>query len=268
MWFNRAALKAEAKACMRQSTANPYITALVYTLISFILAELSSRLLFPSDLVYFSVDTQNYTVHFEVSPYYFERIYREPLAYLIDFLVGIADYMLDVGMIIFALNVARRAESAIGNLFDGFAQFLRVILLYLLEGLFVFPWALLFIIPGIVASYRYRLAIYLLLDHPEMGVMDCIRESKRLMNGRKGELFVLDLSFFGWLLLTAIPLVGLAVSIYVTPYIETTRAGFYLAVTGLDSRRDEGGRYGHEYERQRRYEEQYRDRDGRDPWDD
>ena len=96
MWFNRAALKAEAKACMRQSTANPYITALVYTLISFILAELSSRLLFPSDLVYFSVDTQNYTVHFEVSPYYFERIYREPLAYLIDFLVGIADYMLDV----------------------------------------------------------------------------------------------------------------------------------------------------------------------------
>ena len=111
-------------------------------------------------------------------------------------------------------------------------------------------------------------AFYLLLDHPEMGVMDCIRESKRLMNGRKGELFVLDLSFFGWLLLTAIPLVGLAVSIYVTPYIETTRAGFYLAVTGLDSRRDEGGRYGHEYERQRRYEEQYRDRDGRDPWDD
>ena len=77
-----------------------------------------------------------------------------------------------------------------------------------------------------------------------------------------------DASFFGWLLLTAIPLVGLAVSIYVTPYIETTRAGFYLAVTGLDSRRDEGGRYGHEYERQRRYEEQYRDRDGRDPWDD
>lgn len=253
MWFNRAALKAEAKACMRQSTANPYITALVYTLISFILAELSSRLLFPSDLVYFSVDTQNYTVHFEVSPYYFERIYREPLAYLIDFLVGIADYMLDVGMIIFALNVARRAESAIGNLFDGFAQFLRVILLYLLEGLFVFLWALLFIIPGIVASYRYRLAIYLLLDHPEMGVMDCIRESKRLMYGRKGELFILDLSFLGWYLLTIIPFA----SVYVTPYIQTTRAGYYLAVISIDSQHDSRGRFGREDGRQ----------DYREPWE-
>ena len=51
MWFNRAALKAEAKACMRQSKANPYITALVYILISYILALLANRLVIPDNLI-------------------------------------------------------------------------------------------------------------------------------------------------------------------------------------------------------------------------
>lgn len=136
---------------------------------------------------------------------------------------------------------------------DGFSHFLRLIALNLLEGLFVFLWSLLFIIPGIVAAYRYRLAIYLLLEHPEMRVMDCIRESKRLMYGRKGELFILDLSFLGWYLLTIIPFA----SVYVTPYIQTTRAGYYLAVISIDSQHDSRGRFGREDGRQ----------DYREPWE-
>ena len=112
------------------------------------------------------------------------------------------------------------------------ASFFRLIALYIVESVFVFLWSLLFVIPGIVASYRYRLAIYLMLERPELGVMDCIRESKRLMNGRKGELFVMDLSFIGWTILTIIPFV----SIFVTPYMQTTFAAYYLAVVEDDRR--------------------------------
>ena len=72
----------------------------------------------------------------------------------------------------------------------------------------------------------------MLLEHPEMGVMACIRESKRLMAGRKGELFVMDLSFIGWTILTIIPFV----SIFVTPYMQTTFAAYYLAVVEDDRR--------------------------------
>ncbi len=260
MWFNRAALKAEAKACMRQSKANPYVTALIYVLISYVLTLLSNELLFPEDMVRVTVDYYN-GVQVYVSPYYFQRILYEPMAYVINFLIEIARMMIGAGMIIFALNTARRVENSIGNLFDGFGFFLRIFLLYLVQALFIFLWALLFIIPGIVAAYRYRLAIYLLLEHPEMRVMDCIRESKRLMNGRKLELFTLDLSFIGWVLLSCIPYIGIAFNIYLTPYMEITRAGYYLAVTGVDSQRDPDGHYGREYERTRRYEERYRNRD-------
>ena len=51
------------------------------------------------------------------------------------------------------------------------------------------------------------------------------------MNGHKWELFVLDLSFIGWGLLTVIPFV----SVYVTPYMEVTCAGYYDALAGLGS---------------------------------
>ena len=68
-----------------------------------------------------------------------------------------------------------------------------------------------------------RQALYLLLDHPEMGVTECIRESKRLMRGHKAELFILDLSFIGWALLSVIPFV----SIYTIPYTEATYALYY-----------------------------------------
>lgn len=94
----------------------------------------------------------------------------------------------------------------------------------------MFLWGLLFVIPGIVASYRYRQALYLLLDHPEMGIMECISESKRMMRGHKAELFILDLSFLGWSLLTIIPFV----SVYVLPYMQSTYAIYYMHLRELD----------------------------------
>ena len=79
------------------------------------------------------------------------------------------------------------------------------------------------------------LAIYLLLDHPDWRVGQCIRESKRLMKGHKGEIFMLDLSFFGWYLLTAIPVV----QIYVTPYVQLARAEFYNRLVGCSTAAEE-----------------------------
>ena len=75
----------------------------------------------------------------------------------------------------------------------------------LMRTLIVLLWSLLLVIPGIVAAYRYAMADYILYRHPEMGVMDVLRESKRCMQGRKGRLFFLHLSFLGWMLLIIVP---------------------------------------------------------------
>ena len=101
-------------------------------------------------------------------------------------------------------------------------------------------WSLLFVIPGIIAAYRYRMALYLLLDHPEMSVMQCIQESKRMMKGHKGELFVMDLSFLGWASLESIPVFGYAVQVWTTPYISMSYVLYYEALRGAETVNDAG----------------------------
>ena len=65
--------------------------------------------------------------------------------------------------------------------------------------------------------------------------MDCIRESKRIMSGNKGQLFVLDLSFIGWWILSGIPIVGLFVRVWVVPYTQMTYALYYTTLTGTNA---------------------------------
>lgn len=92
--------------------------------------------------------------------------------------------------------------------------------MYLLRLLLIFLWSLLFVIPGIVAVYRYSMAEYLLLNHPEMGPVQALRRSRELMMGNKGRAFGLDFSFIGWLLLT---------------YAASYALGWLFSVSGIDS---------------------------------
>ncbi|MBR1834722.1 MAG: DUF975 family protein [Bacteroidales bacterium] len=95
----------------------------------------------------------------------------------------------------------------------------------LLVMLFVFLWSLLLVIPGIVKSYSYALTPYILHDNPELKVTESLRCSQQMMQGYKGKLFLLDLSFIGWILLGIITF-GIGF-LWVRPYMITARAKFY-----------------------------------------
>ena len=167
------------------------------------------------------------------------------LGTFISILTGLMSMVLASGFVMYCMAIRRGERAEYLTLFDGFSFVGKVILLNIVIYLFTFFWSLLFVIPGIIAAYRYRQALYLLLDHPEMGVLECIRESKRLMRGHKAELFILDLSFIGWALLSIIPFV----SVYTLPYTESTYALYYSmlreqdAVPGPDRGPDPGAWY-------------------------
>ena len=93
---------------------------------------------------------------------------------------------------------------------------------------------MLFVIPGIIASYRYRLAYYILIDDPGKGALQCINESKLMMHGKKLDLLTIDISFIGWYILDLAvvfiipsPIALPIVSIWLSPYLGLTRAAFY-----------------------------------------
>lgn len=66
---------------------------------------------------------------------------------------------------------------------------------------------------------------YIALDNPELGANECIERSMKMMKGHKGKLFLLDLSFIGWILLALLTLgIGL---LWVNPYMKTARSHFY-----------------------------------------
>ena len=98
-------------------------------------------------------------------------------------------------------------------------------LLNLLTGIFTALWSLLFIIPGIVYYYKIYFVNFIMAEKPELSWKEAINISKKMTDGHKGELFVLDLSFIWWDILTGITF-GLA-GIYVLPYQYTTRALYY-----------------------------------------
>lgn len=105
----------------------------------------------------------------------------------------------------------------------------NVTLAMFLRGLFIALWTLLFIIPGVVKAYQYRLVPYLLAEDPGMNWKEALETSKDIMDGQKWNTFVLDLSFIGWFLLSGITF-GIVGIFWVNPYYYQTRAQLYLAL--------------------------------------
>ncbi len=134
-----------------------------------------------------------------------------------------------VGGSIFFLKLARTGTADIGRVFDGLSgnNFGKTLLLGLMTSIFTFLWSLLFVIPGIVKSYAYAMAPYLMADHPDWGWQECIDKSRQLMQGRKMDLFLLDLSFIGWILVGSLAC-GIG-TLWVTPYMMAARTSFYEA---------------------------------------
>ena len=197
--MDRKQLKAQSKNLIRTAQPKPVVTAIIYLLIVAVLGFLSYKLVggstFELQSIYeqFGIDGAYGSIDPDQFAYAIEQAMPSPGAALLNLAVSIVALMIGAGFTIYCLRTVRGMEASYWNLFDAFGMFFRVIWLYILEGIFIFLWSLLLLVPGIIAMYRYRMALYLLLEHPEMSALQCISESKRLMVGHKGELFWMDI---------------------------------------------------------------------------
>ena len=123
------------------------------------------------------------------------------------------------------IYVADGGRPEVADAFSGFDDFWSAFKVEFLTRLFVYLWSLLLWIPGIVKSVSYYFAPYILAENPGKPALECISESKEMTDGYKMELFMLSLSFMGWLLLGIVTL-GIAF-IWVIPYMHATSANAY-----------------------------------------
>lgn len=124
--------------------------------------------------------------------------------------------------------VSKDQPLSFGILFSKFKYFGQAFLLQLITSIFIFLWTLLFIIPGIIAAYRYSMAPYILAQNPEIGFMEAIDRSKKIMDGNKWRLFCLQISFIGWSFLCVFTL-GIGF-LFLAPYMDAAEASFYLSL--------------------------------------
>ena len=104
-------------------------------------------------------------------------------ARLVDLMLTCVNAIVGLGFLIFLLNSLRATAPDMGNLLDGFNYWWKLLVMNFVCGIFIVLWSLLLVVPGIIAAYRYSMANYILINRPELGIMECIRESKRLTIG-------------------------------------------------------------------------------------
>jgi uncharacterized membrane protein len=108
-------------------------------------------------------------------------------------------------------------------------SYLNVVKAIFLRWLYLVLWFMLFVIPGIVKTYSYRLVPYILAESPEMETSEAFRLSRAMMDGNKLGTFILDLSFLGWDILSALTF-GVVGIFYVTPYRAQTNMELYVTL--------------------------------------
>ncbi len=131
-----------------------------------------------------------------------------------------------VGFARFFLLIAREGGARLECLFAGFKRFFTAFWAYFLSNLFIFLWAMLLIIPGIIAVFRYAMVYYVLADDPTCGPLEAITRSKQMMVGKKWKFFCLHWRFLGWALLALLFTGGLGF-LWLVPYMQTSFAKFY-----------------------------------------
>ena len=123
----------------------------------------------------------------------------------VSILTSLLSVLLGAGFAMYCMAIRRGERAEYLTLFDGFSFVGKLIALTIVTYAFIWLWSMLFVIPGIVAAYRYRFAPYNLYENPGISVMEALEMSKRQTMGYKGQIFALDLSYIGWTLLASLP---------------------------------------------------------------
>ena len=118
--------------------------------------------------------TSSLTVSFQNSD--ISRYYPEAMRRFTHVLVPVASVLamgqfvlrgsISIGHDRFCLKLVDGEQAQFEDLFSAFDIFGNAFVLNLLITLKVFAWSLLFVIPGIIAAYRYSMATYIMAENP------------------------------------------------------------------------------------------------------
>ncbi len=168
-------------------------------------------------------------------------IYIALIAILLAVVYFVLGSVIEAGYARFNLDLVDRTEAKLESVFTYFYNWKTTTAARFLRGLYTFLWSLLFIIPGIIASYSYAMTGYILAEHPELTASEVIERSKEMMSGNRFRLFCLQFSFIGWYILCLFTF-GIG-NLWLKPYVQAATAAFYREISQTERAESAGGSY-------------------------
>ena len=245
--YTCGSFKMMARLSMRNTKYKVYITSAVYIAVITLMNYLINRLMGVDSFLesfYVYVDRgvmPDYDTLFSMLPS--PEVWEILMALLLSFMIN----FLGIGFSGYCLKVSRGQETKVSDLMCGFEFFGRAFVILVLRTVFIALWSMLFVIPGIIAAFRYSQSYYIMFDNPDLSAYECIKRSGDMMRGFKGFYFVLMLSFILWYFLNSVVVMFIFVPIvlvFLTPYEGITYAHFYNARIGYmpqQPEQDSGG---------------------------
>ncbi len=217
--MNRVELKENAKKSLKGKWGEAILVLVVFGLISLAVSAIG-LINNPNAL-----SSSESLSQFLDSPNQFNFGWAQIISSLLSIAVAC---LLTLGSVSYFLKVSRNEKVSFSELFSKTNLCFLFFGVTIMVAVFTSLWTLLLIIPGIIATYKYSMVNFIMIDNPEIGVFEAIKRSKEMMNGHKLDYFILHLSFLGWALLSALTF-GLLL-FYVAPYMNVTCANFYNSI--------------------------------------
>ncbi len=146
-------------------------------------------------------------------------------------ILGFGTLFLNVWSAAFYLKFVRSGDASMPGYFKTIKSgnhALNIFIANIVCSLIVICGTILLIIPGIIWGLKYSQVNNILADNPDMHWRDAMDRSKEITRGRNGEIFVMGLSFIGWILLSC--LTAGILFLWTAPYMQTSFTLLYLGL--------------------------------------
>jgi len=156
------------------------------------------------NIISFSLQTINEKVEM---PILFQTIFA-----IMTSAVGV---IINMGFIKFCLDYVDNRQDGFADIYSSYPLFWKYLGTSILYGLIVTGGLFLLIIPGFIWAYKFYFSQYLVIDKG-LSPIAALKESSRITNGHKWNLFIFSIIFVGLLFVPTIPFIVMAIAAYYT----------------------------------------------------
>lgn len=221
--FDRIQFKQQAKLRLRKSWTLPVVITLIFYVMFFIINKDSFQFDLPD---FTSIENFSYSYSFNLVP----KDDAIPLSWTTSIINQILLGIFSIAFAKFFLDMRNKNPIEFQDFLNALSLWLKGILSHLWFMLWIILWSFLFFIPGIIKAFSYSQMKYILAEFPDVSIPEAMKISIKITKGYKWDLFIMYLSFLGWMILSSLTF-GIGF-LWLFPYMNLSFANAYKFLLG------------------------------------